>query len=315
MARPKGGVFHGYEQFQLAAPLQISQGQSTRVAIPYPGQHWLQGPLGALCSGALTIQKLQHCRRGSSLKNGLFLAPALLAPAFAWLLSVKLNGYVRRCADVANAVVVSGARKWGSASLDLRSRQLAYLALISLWHCKHEALKASYCRSPGSYEITSWYSVGSFEAMWKVFQKSGMMGPSEADQAALRNSAATDPLHCVDLPELPPNTYLTCFRLFFGPGSSASISVLQLVPFDLETGGDTSNISTSPHCHDVHVDPGMQRFRNGQCSTCGVAGRLQACKGCNMHGYCSRECAKTAWKEHKPLCVQHRAIVRAANSG
>ena len=55
------------------------------------------------------------------------------------------------------------------------------------------------------------------------------------------------------------------------------------------------------------------------CSTCGASGvLLSACAACKMALYCSKECQKQAWKEHKKQCVKAGDSVllkRPANVG
>lgn len=43
------------------------------------------------------------------------------------------------------------------------------------------------------------------------------------------------------------------------------------------------------------------------CATCGKTDSLQRCNNCKVTAYCSRECQKSHWKQHKPACQQAAA--------
>ncbi|KAF8891586.1 hypothetical protein CPB84DRAFT_1784053 [Gymnopilus junonius] len=62
----------------------------------------------------------------------------------------------------------------------------------------------------------------------------------------------------------------------------------------------------------------LEKYRNKQivreanrdsCTTCGIDDQsdLKVCAGCKAVKYCSRECQKTDWKNHKSQCTQGRA--------
>ncbi|CAK5266832.1 unnamed protein product [Mycena citricolor] len=49
------------------------------------------------------------------------------------------------------------------------------------------------------------------------------------------------------------------------------------------------------------------------CENCLMGSRdLRRCGGCNITRYCSRECQKSHWKEHKSYCEMNKEIVRKA---
>ena len=46
----------------------------------------------------------------------------------------------------------------------------------------------------------------------------------------------------------------------------------------------------------------IQRFFFGLCPVCYKIGEHSACAGCMMVSYCSRDCQKKDWKNHKLVC-------------
>ena len=46
----------------------------------------------------------------------------------------------------------------------------------------------------------------------------------------------------------------------------------------------------------------VQRFFFGLCPSCFKIGEHSACSGCLMVSYCSRECQKKHWRQHKDMC-------------
>ena len=51
--------------------------------------------------------------------------------------------------------------------------------------------------------------------------------------------------------------------------------------------------------------------QNSVCSACGkgnLATKLQACSVCKLALYCSKECQKRDWKQHKPHCVKAKKV-------
>ena len=62
----------------------------------------------------------------------------------------------------------------------------------------------------------------------------------------------------------------------------------------------------------VHI-PGRLKPDTPHCALCGkVEERLQRCSGCHKATYCSRECQKAAWKEHKQICGKSSGTEAAA---
>ena len=38
------------------------------------------------------------------------------------------------------------------------------------------------------------------------------------------------------------------------------------------------------------------------CNTCHISGKFKKCSGCEKVYYCSKECQRQDWKEHKKTC-------------
>mmetsp|Transcript_22038 Transcript_22038/g.67809 ORF Transcript_22038/g.67809 Transcript_22038/m.67809 type:complete len:280 (-) Transcript_22038:382-1221(-) len=48
------------------------------------------------------------------------------------------------------------------------------------------------------------------------------------------------------------------------------------------------------------------------CTHCGkssIDAKLMTCSGCKTAKFCSKDCQRTGWKAHKPLCMQHRQAI------
>ncbi len=49
----------------------------------------------------------------------------------------------------------------------------------------------------------------------------------------------------------------------------------------------------------------FKKYKNG-CNRCGNVENLKLCGGCKMISYCSRECQRLEYKEHKIICVEEQ---------
>lgn len=53
----------------------------------------------------------------------------------------------------------------------------------------------------------------------------------------------------------------------------------------------------------------------GECAVCGMRGKHQRCAACQVVTYCSRECQRARWKEHKSACKVLKDDRKAMESG
>jgi len=44
------------------------------------------------------------------------------------------------------------------------------------------------------------------------------------------------------------------------------------------------------------------------CSNCGITGKMLRCNGCHVVHYCSKECQKNNYKEHKVHCLKNHIV-------
>ena len=122
----------------------------------------------------------------------------------------------------------------------------------------------------------------------------------------------SDPFRGIQLPKERPNELLIVFRLF--PCPKPSSVVLNAV----------MRVQVDPHAAapdlagrvvlqtDLVGDVGYRRFQQGVCSKCGSGSKVMACGACQMHGYCSKECQKAMWKQHKAMCRRLQKVASAA---
>ena len=173
---------------------------------------------------------------------------------------------------------------------------------------------------PSCYVLVLFQSVSAFKAVFTTWEKTGYMNV----RVAYMDYSALMPGESLSSLQLPARTafdhILVVFRVNTGRDCSCCcVDALFLVPL-----GSTSQCHAQPSMppvqdHDrlVADDVGWQRFQNGRCSHCDeVQGKLRACSGCLTHYYCSKDCQRAAWKQHKPLCRElHDRLERADTRG
>lgn len=118
----------------------------------------------------------------------------------------------------------------------------------------------------------------------------------------------TDPLHACRLPEWQPHKYLLALRLHIRSDSSECLHVLLMVPVSYKPAAGTEKLP-SMFAADALIqgDVGCSRYQEGVCSNCSKAGKLLVCKGCRAHAYCSTQCSRAMWRQHKALCKYMQA--------
>lgn len=60
----------------------------------------------------------------------------------------------------------------------------------------------------------------------------------------------------------------------------------------------------------THIGKVTKKLFQNKCASCENTASLKKCAGCKMEVYCSRECQKEGWKDHKKECNEKFAILK-----
>ena len=69
-----------------------------------------------------------------------------------------------------------------------------------------------------------------------------------------------------------------------------------------EEGDRVSVVDSKGKTHQLGGTDHKKRYFFGLCPVCYKIGEHSACSGCLMTSYCSKQCQKSDWKQHKTLC-------------
>ena len=69
-----------------------------------------------------------------------------------------------------------------------------------------------------------------------------------------------------------------------------------------EAGDKVTVVSSTGASHQLGGQAVQQRFFFGLCPSCHKVGEHKPCAGCLMVSYCSRDCQKKDWRNHKTVC-------------
>ena len=137
------------------------------------------------------------------------------------------------------------------------------------------------------------------------------MGPSASSSMLLKYVPRDAILHAFDVPGLknlidrydPLKEYIIVASLDTG---SQHYTLVHVKVFDLRQVGGM----------DVHINPGEPALVCYKCAGCRmlIDANPKFCANCRMAVYCSKECQRSNWSEHKKECMDLNALRRAGKN-
>ena len=178
----------------------------------------------------------------------------------------------------------------------------------------HSQMAAMHMANPSQYGVCEWVSIAGFQKDFKAVQKQ----PWTMIPMRFRPYGCVhpeDPCSWVKLPPPSRKRFLTVFRIMLAAATPSSAPVFSdvytLVPMQLDFPPELSPgpgfISNASEAEAsllsmLKADVGLKRKRLGKCSACEATQHISNCAGCSCHAYCSKECQRSLWSEHKQLC-------------
>lgn len=137
------------------------------------------------------------------------------------------------------------------------------------------------------------------------------MGPSASSSMLLKYVTLDDILRAIDVPGLkdmierydPKKEYIIVASLDTG---SQHYTLVHVKVFDLRQVGGI----------DVHINPGEPAPVCYKCAGCrkSIDPNPKFCANCRMAVYCSKECQRSNWPQHKEECMVLNALRRAGKN-
>lgn len=186
---------------------------------------------------------------------------------------------------------------------------------------------------PDCHVVVTYRGVTKFLDLWQRFRKGLALSPLQPNYEEASDS--TDPLEHCQLPALGDTHFLFVVRLVYGDELHNSMDWIFYKKFELPTvlvtkvcipttsntqvvveqvenhlNTDSSHSSTTLMGHNAIDD--KQAPEPAFCSNCDrkIQHEQHMCGSCHVDTYCSKQCQRAAFKQHRPICKKLQALER-----